>query len=74
MTQQEETNPVSYIPVLGAIFEGLSQAFDALLAIGSDMTPQVRETAQKVVVSAIIVSQIAAQAAQMASSNVRRMK
>lgn len=74
MTQPEETNPVSSIPVLGAIFEGLSEAFDALLAIGSDMTPQVRETAQQVVVSAIIVSQIAAQAAQMASSNVRRIK
>lgn len=74
MTQPEETNPVSSIPVLGAIFEGLSEAFDALLAIGSDMTPQVRETAQQVVVSAIIVSQIASQAAQMASSNVRRVK
>lgn len=74
MTQPEETNPVSSIPVLGAIFEGLSQAFDALLSIGADMTPEVRATAKKVVISAIIVTQIAAQAAQMASASVRRNK
>ena len=74
MTQPEETDPVSSIPVLGVIFAGLSQAFEALLAIGADMPPEVRATAKKVVISAIIVTQIASQAAQLASMNVRRLK
>lgn len=74
MTQPEETDPVSSIPVLGAIFAGLSEAFDALLSIGADMRPEVRATAKKVVISAIIVTQIAAQAAQLATASVRRMK
>lgn len=74
MTQPEETGIISSIPVLGAIFEGISKAFDALFAIGADMTPEVRATAKKVVISAIIVTQVAAQAAQMASASVRRNK
>ena len=58
--------------MLGAVFEGVAQFFSALGQIGADMTPEVRARSQKVVVSAIIVTQIAGQAAQMAS--IRRLK
>jgi hypothetical protein len=52
---------------VGAVFEGLADAFNALNNIGADMSPAVREKAQEVVVSAIIVTQIATQAAAMAT-------
>lgn len=52
---------------MGAVFEGLANAFNALNNIGADLPPAVREKAQKVVVSAIIVTQIATQAAAMAT-------
>lgn len=46
---------------------GLSDAFNALSSIGADLSPAVREKAEKIVVSAIIVTQIATQAAAMAT-------
>lgn len=52
---------------MGAVFEGLADALNALNNIGADLPPAVREKAQKVVVSAIIVTQIATQAAAMAT-------
>jgi hypothetical protein len=45
----------------------LSDAFNALSNIGADLPPAVREKAEKIVVSAIIVTQIATQAAAMAT-------
>jgi hypothetical protein len=51
------------------VFEGLSQALDALVNIGADLPPAVREKAQKVVISAIIVTQVATQAATMAAAS-----
>jgi hypothetical protein len=60
------------VPVLGAVFEGIAEFFSALGNIGADLPPEVRAKAQKVVVSAIIVTQIAATAAQIAS--VRKLK
>jgi hypothetical protein len=54
---------------LGAAFQGLADAFNALGNIGADLPPAVREKAQKVVISAIIVTQIATQAATMAASS-----
>jgi len=53
---------------LGAAFQGLADAFNALGNIGADLPPAVREKAQKVVISAIIVTQVATQAAAMAAS------
>lgn len=55
--------------MLGAVFEGLANAFNALNNIGADLPPAVREKAQKVVISAIIVTQVATQAAAMAASS-----
>jgi hypothetical protein len=54
---------------LGAAFQGLADAFNALGNIGADLPPAVREKAQKVVISAIIVTQIATQAATMAAQS-----
>jgi hypothetical protein len=49
------------------VFGGLNTAFNALNNIGADLPPLVRKKAQKVVVSAIIVTQIATQAAGLAT-------
>jgi hypothetical protein len=49
------------------VFDGLSNAFNALNNIGADLPPAVREKAKKIVVSAIIVTQIATQAANLAT-------
>ena len=58
--------------MLGAVFESVAEFFNALGNIGADLPPEVRAKAQKVVVSAIIVTQIAATAAQIAS--LRKLK
>jgi hypothetical protein len=55
------------VPVLGEALAALSDIGEALANIGSDMSPEVRETAKKIVVSAIVVTQIATQAAQIAT-------
>jgi hypothetical protein len=62
--------------LLSAIFTDPSQAVTALLNIGADMSPEAREESEKVVLSAIIASGIATQAAASAavsaSSSYRR--
>lgn len=55
--------------MLGAVFDGLANAFNALGNIGADLPPAVRKKAQKIVVSAIIVTQVATQAATMAAQS-----
>lgn len=50
-----------------AAVAAITEAFEAIANIGSDLTPEVREKAQKVVLSAVIVTQIATQAAQIAT-------
>ena len=45
--------------VLGTIFSDPSKALTALTSAGADMTPESRETSQNVVVSAVVVAQIA---------------
>jgi len=62
VTPAEEDNS---IPLLGDLFQGLSDLLGALGMIGADMTPEVRAKAQKVVLSAIIVTQVA----QLATSS-----
>lgn len=48
------------------MFAGLSEAFNALNNIGADMSPATRAKAKKVVISAIIVTQVAVSAVNMA--------
>ena len=45
--------------VLGTIFSDPSKALTAITSVGADMTPESRETSQNVVVSAVVVAQIA---------------
>jgi hypothetical protein len=44
---------------LGTVFSDPSKALMALTSVGADMTPESRETSQNVVVSAVVVAQIA---------------
>lgn len=63
------------IPVLGSAIVALADAINFVGNVGADMTPEVREKSEKVVVSAIIVTQIATQAvatATLASTNAGR--
>jgi len=53
--------------LLGAIFTDPAQALMAISNIGADMSPEVREQSEKVVVSAIIAGGIATQAAASAA-------
>jgi hypothetical protein len=60
------------IPVLGSAIVALADAINFVGNVGADMTPEVREQSEKVVVSAIIVTQVATQAgvtAAMAASS-----
>jgi hypothetical protein len=55
------------IPVLGSAIVALADAINFVGNVGADMTPEVREQSEKIVVSAIIVTQIATQAAATAT-------
>ena len=54
--------------LLSAIFTDPSQAVTAVLNIGADMSPEVREESEKIVLSAVIASGIATQAAASAAA------
>lgn len=58
--------------LIGAIFTDPAQALMALGNIGADMSPQVREQSEKVVISAIIAGGIATQAASIAAASTYR--
>ena len=69
-TPEPEPEPLidlAAVPVLGEALAALSDVGEALANIGSDMSPETRAKAQKIVVSAIVVTQIATQAAQIAT-------
>lgn len=55
------------IPVLGSAIVALADAINFVGNVGADMTPEVREQSEKIVVSAIIVTQVATQAVVAAS-------
>ena len=62
------------IPLLGDVAGVLLDVINSLGNVGSDMSPQVRETAEKIVVVAVVVTQIVAVTAigAMASTSIRR--
>jgi hypothetical protein len=62
------------IPLLGDIAGAILDIFNDLGNVGADMSPQVRETAEKIVVVSVIVTQIVAVTAlgAMASTSIRR--
>jgi hypothetical protein len=55
--------------LLTEIFTNPAQVFTALSNIGADMSPEVRETSEKVIVAAVIVGQIATQSAVAAAAS-----
>lgn len=56
------------VPVVGAAVVAIANAFNALGNAGADMSPQVREQSEKVVIAAVIVGQIALTATATATS------
>ena len=55
------------IALLGELFSNPAEVFTALSNIGADMSPEVRERSEEVVVAAVIVGNIATQAAATAA-------
>lgn len=66
------------VPVIGAVAEGVVNAINFIGNVGSDMSPQVREKSEKIVVSAVVVAQVAATAmmttASVSTGGIRRIK
>jgi hypothetical protein len=62
------------IPLLGDIAGAILDVFNSLGNVGSDMSPEVRETAEKIVVVSIVVAQIVGISAisAMSSTSIRR--
>ena len=56
------------VPLVGAAVVALADAFNALGNAGADMSPQVREQSEKVVIAAVIVGQVAMTATAAATS------
>lgn len=66
---------IAAIPVLGGAVVAVVDAFNAFGNVGADMTPEVRATAKKEVVAAVIVGQVAQTASMVSAasaSSVRR--
>jgi hypothetical protein len=64
------------IPLLGDAAAAVLDAFNTLGNVGADMTPEVREQSEKVIVASVIVGQIAtvASSAAVSAASVRRNK
>lgn len=62
------------IPVIGAVAQGLTDLINFAGNVGADMSPEVRTTAGKAVVAAVIVGQVAqvATGAAISSTSLRR--
>lgn len=71
----EVSEALAAIPLLGDAAVAVLDAFNAVGNIGADIAPEVREKAQEVVVSSVIVGQIAATASIAAvGTSYRRIK
>jgi hypothetical protein len=73
---EETTIPdfIANIPLIGDLAESIVKLFNELSNIGSDMDPEVREQAQKIVVVSIIVTQIVGVSAIAAMASTSRRK
>jgi predicted unusual protein kinase regulating ubiquinone biosynthesis (AarF/ABC1/UbiB family) len=69
----EVSEELAAVPVIGAVAEGVVNAINFIGNVGSDMSPIVREKSEKIVVSAVVVAQVAT-AAVMTTSSVRRFQ
>jgi hypothetical protein len=70
----ELPSELAAIPLLGDVAGAILDVFNDLGNVGADMSPQVRETAEKIVVVSVIVTQVVAVTAigAMASTSIRR--
>jgi hypothetical protein len=68
----ELPSEIAAIPVLGAVAQGLTDVANFLGNVGSDMSEEVRVTAEKTIVAAVVVGQIA-QTTTVASA-IRKVK
>jgi hypothetical protein len=70
----ELPSELAVIPLLGDVAGAILDVFNDLGNVGADMSPQVRETAEKIVVVSVIVTQVVAVTAigAMASTSIRR--
>lgn len=50
---------IAAIPLLGNAVQGLTDALNFVSNVGADMSPQVREESEKIVVSAVVAGQVA---------------
>jgi hypothetical protein len=64
----EVSEELAAIPVLGNVAVGITNAINFIGNVGADMSPAVREKSEKIVVSAVVVGQIAATAGMTAAS------
>ena len=61
------------IPLIGNVAGAVLNAFNALGNVGADMTPEVREQSEKVIIASVIVSQIAIGASSISTSMNRKI-
>lgn len=61
------------IPLIGDIAGAVLDAFNALGNVGADMTPEVREQSEKVIIASVIASQIAIGASSISTSMNRKI-
>ena len=59
---------IAAIPLIGNVAGAAVEVFNALGNAGADMSPQVREQSEKVVIAAVIVGQVAMTATAAATS------
>jgi hypothetical protein len=64
----ELSEELAAIPLIGDVAGAVLEVFNDLGNVGADMSPQVRETSEEVVVAAVIVGQVAMAASTIASS------
>jgi hypothetical protein len=60
------------IPLIGNVAGAILDVLNGLGNVGADMSPQVREQSEKVIVAAVIVGQIAITATSAAAAAARR--
>jgi hypothetical protein len=61
------------IPLIGNVAGAVLDAFNALGNVGADMTPEVREQSEKVILASVIASQIAIGASSISTSMNRKI-
>lgn len=71
---EETTVPdfIASVPLIGDVAQSVVEFFNNLSSVGSDMTPEVREKAKKIVVVSIVVAQIVGVSAVAAIASTSR--